>query len=163
MPGGGRRAAKCGSCARSPRATRASPFWSKAVWTGHRAAAVCLTWPWSCSTVTPSRPFRWDEDRRAQLRPELDAYFFHLYGISHDVTDYMLESFQSESGGLKNIEIAKFGEYRTKRLVHAEYDRMADVGLTLKNPLTEGESGSYRSTLTPPPGHGLRHPAASDN
>ncbi|MFH9083800.1 Eco57I restriction-modification methylase domain-containing protein [Streptomyces sp. NPDC017673] len=103
-------------------------------------------------------PFRWDEDRRAQLRAELDAYFFHLYGISSEDTDYVLESFQSESGGLKNNEIAKFGEYRTKRLVLTEYDRMAAAGLTLEKPLREGESGTYRSPLTPPPGHGPRHP-----
>ncbi|MET8563293.1 DNA methyltransferase [Streptomyces flaveolus] len=102
-------------------------------------------------------PFRWDEDRRAQLRAELDAYFFHLYGISREDTDYVLESFQSESGGLKNNEIAKFGEYRTKRLVLTEYDRMAAAGLTVEKPLSEGESGTYRSPLTPPPGHGPRH------
>ncbi|MFF7309230.1 Eco57I restriction-modification methylase domain-containing protein [Streptomyces sp. NPDC008137] len=102
-------------------------------------------------------PFQWDETRRAQLRAELDAYFFHLYGISREDTDYILESFQSESGGLKNNEIAKFGEYRTKRLVLAEYDRMAAAGLTMENPLTEGESGTYHSTLTPPPGQGPRH------
>ncbi|MEU1507091.1 DNA methyltransferase [Kitasatospora sp. NPDC005748] len=105
-------------------------------------------------------PFRWDENRRAQLRGELDAYFFHLYGISREDTDYILESFQTESGGLKNNEIAKYGEYRTKRLVLAEYDRMAAAGLTLENPLIEGEAGTYRSTLNPPPGQGPRHPAA---
>jgi hypothetical protein len=105
-------------------------------------------------------PFRWDEDRRAKLRAELDAYFFHLYGIDREDSDYILESFQSQTGGLKNNEIAKFGEYRTKRLVLAEYDRMAAAGLTLETPLTEGESGTYRSTLTPPPGHGPRHPAS---
>ncbi len=104
-------------------------------------------------------PFRWDEDRRARLRAELDAYFFHLYGISRNDAEYILESFQSETGGLKNNEIAKFGEYRTKRLVLAEYDRMDAAGLTLETPLTEGESGTYRSTLTPPPGQGPRHPA----
>ncbi|MEU3363970.1 DNA methyltransferase [Streptomyces pseudogriseolus] len=106
-------------------------------------------------------PFRWDQERRAQLRAELDAYFFHLYGISREDTEYILESFQSESGGLKNNEIAKFGEYRTKRLVLAEYDRMAAAGLTLENPLTESESGTYRSTLTPPPGQAPRHPAVT--
>ncbi|MBB4711865.1 hypothetical protein BJ965_001747 [Streptomyces luteogriseus] len=104
-------------------------------------------------------PFQWDDDRRAQLRAELDAYFFHLYGISREDTDYILESFQSESGGLKNNEISAFGEYRTKRLVLTEYDRMATAGLTLETPLSEGESGAYRSPLTPPPGHGPRHPA----
>ncbi|MEU3992345.1 N-6 DNA methylase [Streptomyces platensis] len=104
-------------------------------------------------------PFQWDDDRRAQLRAELDAYFFHMYGISREDTDYILESFQTASGGLKNNEISAFGEYRTKRLVLTEYDRMATAGLTLETPLTEGESGAYRSPLTPPPGHGPRHPA----
>ncbi|MGW6137384.1 Eco57I restriction-modification methylase domain-containing protein [Streptomyces sp. NPDC055140] len=112
----------------------------------------------ACELGDEGEPFRWDETRRAQLRAELDAYFFHLYGISRDDTDYILESFQSESGGLKNNEINKFGEYRTKRLVLAEYDRMAAAGVSLTSPLVDGEN--YTSTLTPPPGHGPRHPAA---
>jgi hypothetical protein len=107
--------------------------------------------------------FRWDEDRRVQLRAELDAYFFHLYGISREDTDYVLETFQSQSGGLKNNEIAKYGEYRTKRLVLAEYDRMATAGLTLETPLDESDSGTYRSTLNPPPGQGPRHPARQND
>ncbi|MFD5001969.1 Eco57I restriction-modification methylase domain-containing protein [Streptomyces mutabilis] len=102
-------------------------------------------------------PFRWDEARRDQLRAELDAYFFHLYGISAEDTDYILETFQSESGGLKNNEISKYGEYRTKRLVLTQYHRMAQAGLTLESPLVDGEN--YTSTLTPPPGHGPRHAA----
>ncbi|MFJ4903447.1 Eco57I restriction-modification methylase domain-containing protein [Streptomyces sp. NPDC088727] len=103
------------------------------------------------------QPFRWEEDRRAQLRAELDAYFFHLYGISAEDTDYILETFQSESGGLKNNEIAKYGEYRTKRLVLTEYERMAKGGLSMENPLVDGET--YTSPLSPPPGQGPRHPA----
>jgi hypothetical protein len=106
-------------------------------------------------------PFRWDEARRAQLRAELDAYFFHLYGISAEDTDYILETFQSESGGLKNNEIAKFGEYRTKRLVLTEYARMAEASLTLEKPLIDGET--YTSALTPPPGRGPRHPAKTSD
>ncbi|MER5514542.1 DNA methyltransferase [Streptomyces sp. NPDC002763] len=102
-------------------------------------------------------PFIWAADRRAQLRAELDAYFFHLYGVSREDTEYILESFQTENGGLKNNEISKYGEYRTKRLVLTEYDRMAAAGLTMGNPLVDGEN--YTSTLTPPPGHGARHPA----
>ncbi|MEU0270852.1 DNA methyltransferase [Streptomyces sp. NPDC006307] len=106
-------------------------------------------------------PFRWDEARRAQLRAELDAYFFHLYGISAEDTDYILETFQSESGGLKNNEIAKFGEYRTKRLVLTGYASMADAGLTPEKPLIDGET--YTSPLTPPPGRGPRHPAKTSD
>ncbi|MFW6721966.1 Eco57I restriction-modification methylase domain-containing protein [Streptomyces sp. MAR4 CNY-716] len=102
-------------------------------------------------------PFRWDEDRRAQIRAELDAYFLHLYGVSRDDADYILDFFQSETGGLKKNEIAKYGHYRTKGLVLTEYDRMAAVGVSLTTPLVDGEN--YTSTLTPPPGHGPRHPA----
>jgi hypothetical protein len=40
--------------------------------------------------------------------------------------------------------------------VLAEYDRMAEAGVSLHNPLVVGEN--YTSTLTPPPGHGARHP-----
>lgn len=105
-------------------------------------------------------PFTWNEDRRAQLRAELDAYFLHLYGVNREDADYILESFQTENGGLKNNEIAKYGEYRTKRLVLAEYDRMASAGLTMENPLVDGET--YASTLTPPPGHGPRHEGAGE-
>ncbi|MEV4867685.1 Eco57I restriction-modification methylase domain-containing protein [Streptomyces syringium] len=102
-------------------------------------------------------PFTWNEERRARIRAELDAYFFQLYGVSREDTDYILESFQTENGGLKNNEIAKYGEYRTKRLVLAEYDRMAAAGLSLENSLADSEN--YTSALTPPPGYGPRHPA----
>ncbi|MBN3931732.1 N-6 DNA methylase [Streptomyces verrucosisporus] len=98
-------------------------------------------------------PFRWDEDRRAVIRAELDALFFHLYGINRDDAAYILDTFNVT----RDNDIKAHGEYRTKRLILAEYDRMAAAGLTLENPLVEGESGTYRSTLTPPPGQGPRH------
>ncbi|MGV9991722.1 Eco57I restriction-modification methylase domain-containing protein [Streptomyces sp. NPDC003374] len=98
-------------------------------------------------------PFRWDEDRRQVIRAELDALFFHLFGMSRDDADYILETFPI----VRRKDEVKYGTYRTKNLILAEYDRMADAGLTLENPLVEGESGTYRSTLTPPPGQGPRH------
>ncbi|MET7743264.1 DNA methyltransferase [Streptomyces sp. NPDC005385] len=100
-------------------------------------------------------PFRWDPDRRAVIRAELDALFFHLYGIARDDTSYILDTFNVT----RDNDMKAHGEYRTKNLILAEYDRMAAAGLTMENPLTEGESGTYRSTLTPPPGQGPRHPA----
>ncbi|MGH3783101.1 MAG: hypothetical protein ACRDRO_21380 [Pseudonocardiaceae bacterium] len=104
-------------------------------------------------------PFCWDEDRRFQLRAELDAYFLHLYGISREDADYVLETFQSASGGgLKNNEIAKYGHYRTKSLVLAEFDRVAAVGVSFDTPLVDGER--FSSSLTPRPGHGPRHPVS---
>lgn len=107
-------------------------------------------------------PFQWDEERRARIRAELDAYFFYLYGLDRPDVDYVLETFQSDSGGgLKNNEIAKYGTYRTKDFVLEEYDRMASAGVDLDVPLVDGEN--YTSTLTPPPGHGPRHPAAASS
>lgn len=98
-------------------------------------------------------PFYWDDDRRTAIRAELNALFFHLYGINREDASYILDTFPI----VKRKDEEKFGEYRTKRLVLAEYDRMAAAGLTLETPLAEGESGTYRSTLTPPPGQGPRH------
>jgi hypothetical protein len=100
-------------------------------------------------------PFLWDADRRAVIRAELDALFFHLYRINRDDVSYILDTFPI----VRRKDEEKYGENRTKNLILAEYDRMATAGLTLETPLTEGESGTYRSTLTPPPGHGPRHPA----
>ncbi|MDQ0407798.1 MULTISPECIES: Eco57I restriction-modification methylase domain-containing protein [unclassified Streptomyces] len=100
-----------------------------------------------------SSPFHWDEDRRQQIRAELDALFIHLYGISREDADYILDTFPI----VRRKDEAKYSSYRTKELILAEYDRMAAAGLTLENPLVEGEN--YTSTLTPPPGHGPRHPA----
>jgi len=97
------------------------------------------------------QPFRWNEDRRAQLRAELDAFFFRLYLIDdRDDVDYILETFQTETGGLKHNEIRDHAEYRTKRLVLAEYDRMAAA---------DAAGVPYESPLALPPGQGPRHPA----
>ncbi|WPP33180.1 Eco57I restriction-modification methylase domain-containing protein [Streptomyces sp. CL7] len=98
-------------------------------------------------------PFQWNEARRQALRTELDAVFFHLYGISREDVDYILDTFPI----VRRKDEAKYGTYRTKELILAEYDRMAAAGLTLENPLVDGEN--YTSTLTPPPGHGPRHSA----
>ncbi|MGW5211175.1 Eco57I restriction-modification methylase domain-containing protein [Streptomyces sp. NPDC004051] len=98
-------------------------------------------------------PFRWNETRRQVIRAELDALFFHLYGISHDDVDYILDTFSI----VRRKDEAKYGTYHTKDLILAEYDRMAAAGVSLENPLVDGEN--YTSALTPPPGHGPRHPA----
>ncbi|MFD4911610.1 Eco57I restriction-modification methylase domain-containing protein [Streptomyces virginiae] len=87
-------------------------------------------------------PFIWDTDRRAVIRAELDALFFHLYGITREDTAYILDTFNVT----RDNDIKAHGEYRTKNLILAEYDRMAAEGLT-----------DYRSALTPPPGQGPRH------
>lgn len=100
-------------------------------------------------------PFRWDEHRRSVIRAELDALFFHIYGIDRTDAAYILDTFNVT----RDNDIKAHGTYRTKDLILAEYDRMAAAGLTLESPLSEGEGGTYRSTLTPPPATG---PATAD-
>ncbi len=77
-------------------------------------------------------PFSWNEDRRAQLRAELDAWYARSYGLTRDELRYVLdpgevmgEIYPSETfRGLKYNEMRKFGEYRTRRLVLEAWDRM---------------------------------------
>ncbi len=79
------------------------------------------------------QPFRWNEDRRACLRSELDAYYAHLYGLTRDELRYVLDpkdvfgpDFPGETFRvLKEREEKQFGEYRTGRLVLAAYDQLA--------------------------------------
>src|SRR6202042_3037877 len=35
-------------------------------------------------------PFRWDEERRAVIRAELDAVYFHLYGLDHNEVEHVM-------------------------------------------------------------------------
>ena len=37
---------------------------------------------------------KWDEPQRADLTAELDAAFFHLYGIGRDDVEYILSTFK---------------------------------------------------------------------
>ena len=78
-------------------------------------------------------PFAWDEDRRAQLRAELDAWYALAYGLTRDELRYVLDpkdvmgtDYPSETFRvLQKNEIAKHGEYRTRRLVLAAYDALS--------------------------------------
>jgi len=80
----------------------------------------------------PLPPFIWHEDRRAQLRAELDAYYANLYGLTRDELRYILDpadiygaDFPSETFRvLKNNEMKKYGEYRTQRLVLEAWDKL---------------------------------------
>ncbi len=101
-----------------------------------------------------SESFRWDEERRAVMRAELDALFFHLYGINRDDVDYIMETFPI----VKRKDVAEYGTYRTKERILEIYDRMAEAGVSQDTPLVDGEN--FVSELTPPPGHGPRHAPA---
>ena len=75
-------------------------------------------------------PFVWDEHRRAQLRGELDAWYARAYGLTRDELRYILDPADVMGPGypsetfrvLKNNEKARYGEYRTARLVLAAWD-----------------------------------------
>lgn len=73
-------------------------------------------------------PFAWDPGRRAELRAELDAFFFRLYGIDdRDDVDYILGTFQT-----------------ARQPVLDAYDRMAAAG------------SAYETRIVPFPGQGAR-------
>ncbi len=80
----------------------------------------------------PLPPFKWDENRRAVLKAELDAIYAKLYGLSTEELRYILDpqdvygpDFPGETFRvLKEKEIRQYGEYRTKRLVLEAWERL---------------------------------------
>jgi hypothetical protein len=88
--------------------------------------------PWAEDLGHHGPPFAWDEDRRALLRAELDAFFARKYGLTRDELVYVLDPAKAKGPDhpsetfrvLQKNEIARFGEYRTERLVLAAFDRL---------------------------------------
>lgn len=93
-------------------------------------------------------PFRWDRERRALIKAELDAAFLHLYGIVREDVDFILESFWT----VRDRDHVRYGEYRTKRLILEIYDAM-------RHAIETGVP--YQTILNPPPGQGPRHTSVS--
>lgn len=81
-------------------------------------------------------PFAWDEDRRALLRADLDAFYARAYGLTRDELRYILDpadvkgpDYPSETFRvLKEKEIRQHCEYRTRCLVLEAWDRMEANG-----------------------------------
>jgi len=69
--------------------------------------------------ATPA-PFVWHEERRAHLRAELDALYAHLYGLTREELDYILDTFPI----VRRKDKAQYGEYRTKRMVLEKYEAL---------------------------------------
>jgi hypothetical protein len=93
-----------------------------------------------------SPPLRWDETRRLRLRCELDAAFFHLYGIPRADVDYIMDTFPI----VRRNDEQKYGDYRTKYLILEIYDE-------LQRAIDTGKP--FVSRLDPPPGHRhIAHP-----
>lgn len=60
-------------------------------------------------------PFVWDEDDRLRRRAQLDALFFHLYGLDRDAADYVLGTFPIVRGE----EEERWGRFRSRDLILA--------------------------------------------
>lgn len=84
------------------------------------------------------RPFRWNLERRFFIRCELDALYFHLYGISRDDAAYILDTFPI----VRRKDEAEHGEYRTKRVILEIFDRMEEA---------DRKGLPYQTRLDPPP------------
>ena len=89
-------------------------------------------------------PFRWDSERRFLLRAELDAAFFHLYGLKHKDVDHVLDNFRI----LRNKDQVKYGADRSKCAILEIFDGMEKA---------ISQDSSYNSVLEPKPGEGERH------
>ncbi|HYE32472.1 MAG TPA: N-6 DNA methylase [Methylomirabilota bacterium] len=110
----------------------------------------------------PNEPYRWNEERRALLRAELDAWFARAYGLSRKQLRYILDPADLTPRELENIldpweevtdpldpagytqraaasdypsetfrvlkekELARHGEYRTRRLVLEAWGRLPE-------------------------------------
>jgi hypothetical protein len=96
------------------------------------------------SHADTSPPFRWDPHRRNVMRAELDAAYFHLYGLGREDVDYVMDTFRI----VAEREIKTHGEFRTKRLVLEIYDAMRKA---------IDSSVAFQTVLDPPPGRGVRH------
>ncbi len=76
-------------------------------------------------------PFQYQEERRAKVQAELDAIYAHLYGLTTEELHYILDPEDVCGKGcinetfrvLKDNEMRRFGEYRTKRLVLEAWDK----------------------------------------
>ncbi len=87
---------------------------------------------WAEDLGYSGQPFAWNEDRRAQLRAELDVFFARKYGLTEEELRYVLDpakvkgaDYPSETFRvLKEKEIRLYGEYRTERLVLEAWKRM---------------------------------------
>ena len=125
-------------------------------------------------------PFRWNDKRRSQIRAELDALMFHLYGINRGDAGYIMETFPI----VQRKDMTECGEFRTKRLILDRYDAMTEAfdatyGSLANTPngesppqdqsslstysrqLAEALDMNYQTNVDPPPAHPSQTHSAS--
>jgi hypothetical protein len=101
--------------------------------------------PYAAELGDHGEPFRWAPDRRAALQAELDAAFMRIYGFQRRDVEHILGTFRT----LAATEERLHGEYRTRRLVIAAYDRMTE---------SIHAGGGWSTAAGAPAGFGPRHP-----
>lgn len=118
-------------------------------WMAERAMELaCTSWDvraFMDGDWSEKQPYIWDDGRRFLLRCELDAAFFHLYGVARDDVDYIMDTFPI----VRRNDEREQGEYRTKRVILEIYDEMQRAMST---------GVPYQTRLDPPPADdSLRH------
>ena len=89
-------------------------------------------WYENDSNGCPISPFKWDEERRALIKSELDAIYAKIYGFSTEDLRYILDpqdiygpDFPGETFRvLKDKEMRLYGEYKTRRLVLEAWEKI---------------------------------------
>lgn len=74
------------------------------------------------------------------IRAELDAAFFHLYGLDRNEVDYVMDTFTI----VRRKDEVKHGEYRTEHLILERCDALAEA-------IASG--AEYQTILDQPPAH----------
>ena len=69
---------------------------------------------------------RLEREDRIHLRARLDALYFHLYGLSREDAEYVMDTFPI----VRREDEKEFGTYRTKEIV-----------LAYMNALSSGDTG----------------------
>ena len=96
-------------------------------WLATRVLELCYTsvelQPFAEDLGCHHAPFKWAPDRRALVQAEIDAAMMHLYNLDQAQAEWILDSFTV----LRKYEERDHGEFRTKRLVLAAYEAMAEA------------------------------------
>ena len=80
----------------------------------------------------PSQPRAWHEERRFLLRCELDAAYFHLYGIARDDVGHIMDTFPIV--GARRMRSVRPGQGKPLMLGEQsiyEGDRCGHFGITV--------------------------------
>ena len=103
----------------------------------------------------------WKETERAEIRAELDAAYFHLYGIEREDAEYMLSTF-TNTGLIP--EATRSQQFSGAPEVRVRWFLSSSIGSSVLDrrakQLLSTLSGRRRSRCTPPFRPGPRHTAS---